>query len=135
MTAAVFIHWIIVRRQVIALVREVRGVGKIPADHIVDIAVTVIIETIAIARIEHPVAVQVFSGINPQLPLQILVQVIDPGIDHPHHHIRIAGLDRPGGRGLDGGKIPLLGIERIIGIGERPVDPVRLGIDYGGLAG
>ena len=64
-----FVHGVVVRDVVIATIGKCRGIGKIPANHIVHIPVSVVVNAINICRIQHTIVIQILSGIHPQLPL------------------------------------------------------------------
>ena len=78
-------------------------VHEVPAVHVVDEAVAVVVHTVA----------RDLAGIGPDVGGQVGMEVIDPGVDHRHPHVLAAGGDVPRGWGVDVGSRRASGLPEV----------------------
>ena len=78
-------------------------VREVPAVHVVDETVAVVVDTVA----------RDLAGIGPHIGGQVGMDVVDPGVDHRHPHVLAAGGDVPRGWGVDVGSRRASGLPEV----------------------
>jgi hypothetical protein len=123
-----------VRAVAVVVHRIVVVAGEVPAEHVVDEAVVIVIDAVVLA------AATGFTGITPKVGLQIFVRVVDARIDDGDENAGRTGLHVPGFRCIDVGVLgifepPQLAEARVIRDTRRGVDEIRFGVGYRWVGG
>ena len=119
---------IVIGRAIILTGPNISGscVHKVPADQVVLIAVTIVINTVKVAGIQHPdgiplqfdgmpVAIGVLPQILPDIAQQVFMVPIDTSVNDGHNDGRVALCAIPGRFGGYPGELELLTVEWVIG--------------------
>ena len=99
-------------------------VDEVPAVHVVDAPVAVVVEPVGLAPATR------LAGVRPQVGAEVGMGGVDPGVDHRDGHLRRAGGDVPGLGSADGRQSPLIGQQRVVRRGGLVQDVVGLGVEH-----
>ena len=66
-------------------------VGKVPTTYVVNVAVIIVVNAV----------VGNFPWVGPDITHQVRMVVVNPGVNHPDHQVRITGLQIPSFRGVN----------------------------------